>query len=256
MAGLTLILWLTAMTSQDNEFARQAVEQWLAEHCGIAQPGGLVQEIKTPNLNKKAGIRASFVHFTEFPVAMAPRPPLGQRNVFLVQKEKAEHFKTRETLRKHFVANLPVVAQQDLKMVALEYAHLSAHFSQDGMFQFVVSDKNVSANGLVVTAEVPVVEKGGDSGKLVAKLVFVSSEGKFKLKSVEEKDTIQPGVRPICQCTLLLDDNPIVRKMAERDLLVMGKSAFPYMREQLAKASPPLKREIERVWQRIERGER
>ena len=112
-------------------------------------------------------------------------------------------------------------------------------------------------SGLRAVEIVPAEEKGGGKGELVSTLVFsVTRAGKAKLTGISEKDPIQPGVRPICQCTLLLDKNPLVRRMAERDLLVMGKDAWPYIEEQMGLASPELRREIERVWKRILNGER
>jgi hypothetical protein len=39
--------------------------------------------------------------------------------------------------------------------------------------------------------------------------------------------------------------------MAEKDILVMGRSARPYLDEQRAKASPDLRKAIDRVWRRI-----
>jgi hypothetical protein len=49
----------------------------------------------------------------------------------------------------------------------------------------------------------------------------------------------------------LLDADPIVRRMAEQDLLIMGSAAKSYLDEQRAKASPELRRAIDRLWQRI-----
>ena len=40
-------------------------------------------------------------------------------------------------------------------------------------------------------------------------------------------------------------------KMAERDILVMGRVCREYLLSQRAKATPELQREIDRVWQRI-----
>jgi hypothetical protein len=49
----------------------------------------------------------------------------------------------------------------------------------------------------------------------------------------------------------LLDRDPIVRRMAEQDLLVMGRAATLYMEQVRATARPKLQRAIDRVWQRI-----
>ena len=58
-------------------------------------------------------------------------------------------------------------------------------------------------------------------------------------------------MRPICQATKLLDADPLVRRMAERDLLVMGSVAQDYLIQQRLKATPELQREMDQIWERI-----
>ena len=69
--------------------------------------------------------------------------------------------------------------------------------------------------------------------------------------NVLEKSAIRAGVRPICQATKLLDPDPIVRRMSEQDLLVMGRAAKPYLDQIRATARPQLRQAIDRIWQRI-----
>jgi hypothetical protein len=76
------------------------------------------------------------------------------------------------------------------------------------------------------------------------------------LVRIYEKAALQPGVRPICQATKLLDRDPIVRRMAEQDLLVMGRAVKPYLDQVRATAGPELQQAIDRVWQRILRDGR
>jgi hypothetical protein len=71
------------------------------------------------------------------------------------------------------------------------------------------------------------------------------------LLQIYERSAIRPGVRPICQATKLLDRDPIVRRMAEQDILVMGRAAKPYLDQVRAKVSPKLQQAIDRIWQRI-----
>jgi hypothetical protein len=58
-------------------------------------------------------------------------------------------------------------------------------------------------------------------------------------------------VRPICQATKLLDPDPVVRRMAEDAILVMGRAAEEYLSEQRARATPALRAAIDQIWQRI-----
>jgi hypothetical protein len=90
----------------------------------------------------------------------------------------------------------------------------------------------------------------GGNGELKAELTI--KEG--KLAGVSEKAAIRPGPRPICQATKLLDADPIVRRIAEQDLLIMGLLARDYLMEQREKATPELRRAIDRVWAQIQRN--
>jgi hypothetical protein len=72
-----------------------------------------------------------------------------------------------------------------------------------------------------------------------------------KFTNILEKSAVRPGIRPVCQATKLLDHDPIVRRMAEQDLLVMGRAAKPYLDQIRATATPKLQQAIDRVWQRI-----
>src|SRR5207249_6646109 len=67
--------------------------------------------------------------------------------------------------------------------------------------------------------------------------------------------SIRPGPRPICQATKLLDADPLVRRICEQDLLIMGLSARDYLAEQRAAARPELRDAIDRLWQKIQRSE-
>lgn len=100
--------------------------------------------------------------------------------------------------------------------------------------------------GLTATAKATVV--AGGKGSLNATLTF---DRGGKLKTVANKGSVQEGMRPICQATRLLDADPIVRKMAERSILIMGRAAAGYLEEQHAKAAPALQQAIDRMWQRI-----
>lgn len=261
---MVALLILTLMAPQDSLASQNnaLVSEWVSRH-GRGGPGPSVQPIDDAFLTDVAkGATFHSVHYREYPVAVMPPQPLTQRNVFTVSAGRVSHFPTRASMEKNLVASARQIAKADMKALALAVLKVTTEYSQDGFFQFVfdVRKASLSESGgkLTVTAVSPVVQKAGDTGALTATLTFSpgTTAGRFKLVAVSHKDTVKAGVRPICQCTLLLDANPLVRRMAERDLLVMGKSAWPYISEQLKVASPELRREIERVWKKIQRGDR
>jgi hypothetical protein len=91
------------------------------------------------------------------------------------------------------------------------------------------------------------VAVGGD-GNIDAVMTLGTAGGFI---NILEKSGLRPGIRPICQATKLLDTDPIVRRMAEQDLLVMGRAAKPYLDWVRATARPQIQRAIDRIWQRI-----
>jgi len=269
MGSFSALVLAAALASQDApmdtdvDASTQKIVEWMKRSTGSSQNPTPVPVMTDGFKVLMPDVSVQAVHYREFPVQMVPPKPMAVRSLFLVDKAgKVALFTKRDEWAKAFMARAPQSgSKDDLRALALGYARASAEFSQDGFFKFIVKPENVSVTGsgssAKVTAKMPVEEKGGDTGSLVSTLTFtLSASGKAKLTGIAEKDTIKPGVRPICQCTLLLDSNPIVRKMAERDLLVMGKSAWPYIEEQMKLASPELRREIERVWKRIENGDR
>ncbi|MBN2444456.1 MAG: hypothetical protein JXJ04_24055, partial [Spirochaetales bacterium] len=75
------------------------------------------------------------------------------------------------------------------------------------------------------------------------------------LMYVSEEYELIEGIRPICQSTKLMDKDPVVRKMAEKDLLAMGFSAKEYLFKQRAASTPELQKAIDALWERIVKEE-
>ena len=121
----------------------------------------------------------------------------------------------------------------------------AAELNQDGYFRFTVKAGDAKAVGDTVTAtgEAAVDPRNGDKGAVTATLAFKDG----KLATTETTAKVIAGMRPRCQATKLLDPDPIVRLMAEDSLRVMGSTAKWYLDEQYEKASPELRKAIDRV---------
>jgi peroxiredoxin len=190
--------------------------------------------------------------FRQYPVARITPEPLKSQNVFVIQKDgNVQHLTGIKPLEEFFRSKLALVLDaQSARESAGAWLRLSEEFKQDGFFKFSIPQDSLIVqklkSGLKASGKA-VVTQGG-SGEIRASLSF-TTEG--KLAQIEEANTVKAGVRPICQATKLLDPDPIVRLMAEKDLLVMGRAAKEYLDEQRAKASPQLKQAIDRIWQRI-----
>jgi hypothetical protein len=192
------------------------------------------------------------VLFRQYPVGRVPPEGLKASNVFAVDRDgKVTVLTDARELEKFFKAHLGAAKEDEqFKEAARAWVRLSQQFHQDGFFKFSLLDEatKVSPEEGGKSASATVVVMQGGSGTLGAALTF---DDAGKLVKVAETNKLRRGPRPICQATKLLDPDPLVRRMAEEDLLLMGAAARPYLDEQRARASPELRRAIDRVWQRI-----
>ncbi len=178
---------------------------------------------------------------------------LHASNVFAVAKktDKTTLIGDAKALKDFFQAHAaPVKNDAAARNALAAWLTLAQEMKQDGFYKFEVLQKEFAAEKNGQREEVrgrAIVTQGG-KGELGATLVFEDG----KLAKATETGKIMPGPRPICQATKLLDRDPIVRKMAEQDLLFMGLAAREYLMEQRAKARPELREAIDRLWRRIE----
>jgi hypothetical protein len=196
------------------------------------------------------------VMFRRFPVARVPPEGLAASNVAVVARDGKVTFLTNTKGLEKFFRTHATAATDDNSLGAAAYtwSRLAQDLHQDGFYRFQLLDpakQPAKPGGPRTITTVALVMQGG-SGTMRYTLTFDTSG---KLSGVVEDVKLRPGPRPICQATKLLDPDPVVRKMAEQDLLIMGRPARRYLDEQRAKASPALRRAIDRLWRRIEQGD-
>jgi hypothetical protein len=239
------------LSKEDVEKAEKAAKAHLEKLKGSH---GKLTYIEDPALGRVLPGHAFFgVLFRQFPVGRVPPPGLGTSNVFVVNPAgKVEVLATPKQLENFYKDQLmPAKTEARMKDSARAYLRLLEEVRQDGFYKFKLDDDSTKvmenkAGGKVARAVATVM--AGGSGKIDARLIF---NRRGKLTGVSEDSKITPGPRPICQATKLLDADPVVRKMAEQDLLIMGRAAKGYLDEQRAKASPELRKAIDRLWKRI-----
>jgi hypothetical protein len=214
---------------------------------------GRLQRIEDAPLSRALPGHAFFhALFRRYPVAILPPAGLKSSNVFAVDKDgKVTVLTAAKELEAFFKKHAPAAGTDAaLKDAARAWLRLSQEFHQDGFFKFQLMDDatkvSTTRQGKEVSARVVVMS--GGSGLLGGRLSF---DRAGKLTAVSEEVKIRPGPRPICQATKLLDRDSVVRRMAEQDLLIMGRAAKPYLDEQKGKAAPPLHKAIEALWRRI-----
>jgi len=239
----------TKLTKDQLEKAEAAVKKHVED--AKASNGKLARIVDDP-LDKALPSFAVFsLTFRQYPVARALPDGFQAANLIVVSKDnKPKVISSQKDLQKFFQSNLPASTSDDkLKDYARAYVRAAQELHQDGFFTFKLEDDSTNVEGQdkkVARAKVVVMQ--GGNGTLEAALEFDKAG---KLVSIDETNKIRPGVRPICQATKLLDKDPLVRRMAEQALLVMGRAAKDYLDEQREKAPADLKREIDRVWKKI-----
>ncbi len=185
-----------------------------------------------------------------FPVARVLPEGLRASNVFAVKDGKVLHLKDAKSLEKFFKDHQSAVKGEKEAILALNsWLALTQEYHQDGMFQFETLAKEFAISDGGKTARGRAIVMKGGNGELAVTLTFADG----KLASVQESAKIRAGPRPICQATKLLDADPVVRKIAEQDLLIMGLAARAYLEEQRNLAGPELRRAIEGIWERIQK---
>jgi hypothetical protein len=190
------------------------------------------------------------VQFTQWPyMVLVPDPLPGPSNVFIVRNGHVSFLDGVNGLENFFSAQLPPLPDATSATDAgRAWLRLSEEFKQDRFFQFSdpAVDYTPTSNGASVTGAVLVLD--GGTGRIDLTMTL---DGAGNLVDIQETSTVRAGVRPICQATKLLDRDSLVRRMAEQDILVMGRAAKSYLDAQRAKARPALKRAIDRIWARI-----
>jgi hypothetical protein len=194
------------------------------------------------------------VFYRRYPVAIVPPESLAASSVFAVPRGdggKPRPLTNSEQLEGFFKRNInPVRSADEAKNVLRAWLELAQVFEQDGYYKFEVLEdslKVAAADGGLKASGRVIVTAGGN-GDITATLTF---DAGGKLTKVEHSAKLKPGPRPRCQATKLLDPDPIVRGMAEDELLYMGRAAKDYIDEQRARANPELRAAIDRVWGRI-----
>ena len=247
LAAVVFGIWPATIALADDQ---QLVADYLASR-GVS--GAVIRPVTDDYVGRTFPNFTFFsVIFRQYPVAVqCPQVPgLKCANLFFVQDGASVDFvATIPDLKFFFSAELGVAPSADTASdVAGTWLRFSEELKQDLFYTF--SDPNIS---YLPRDDVPRVRAyatvaGGGDGRIDVVIAFGDAGS---LVQIYEKSALRPGVRPICQATRLLDRDPIVRRMAEQDILIMGRAARPYLDQIRATARPKLQQAIDRIWQRI-----
>jgi hypothetical protein len=242
---------------------KAAVEAWLKANVKGADELPPLAEVADPAV-KTAFPKHRFctMRFMQFPVARLAPEPLGSANLFAVAeadkdgKREVTHIKSARELQDFCAKALGARDKDAARAAAHGYCLLRKELAQDGFFKFEVKPEDFEVSekdkALTVKASLKVAAGGKNSGAIETTMAFEGPEGAFKL--VEETENLQAGMRPKCQSLKLNDPDPAVRAAAERDILIMGRNALPYLRGKVAETGGELREKIRALAARIEAG--
>jgi hypothetical protein len=170
-------------------------------------------------------------------------------NIFFVKNGRVDFASNIPDLKFFFAAELgPVPSKEAATDAASTWLRFSEELKQDLFYKFSAPEISYMPREDVTVVRGNVAVVAGGEGHIDL-LMTLGTAG--SLVHISEKGALRPGVRPICQATKLLDRDPIVRRMAEQDLVIMGRAAKPYLDQVRATAGPKLQQAIDSIWQRI-----
>lgn len=248
-----VVAWgMSSLDAGEPAVPAQVKKAMEAVHQELARRGGMGAQLlwKDDAALAHTFPRHVFVvaRYRIYPVAKVLPEGLRASNIFAVHDGGTQLLANTETLVKFFQTHgQPVKDAGQARHALASWLALSQEFHQDGMFKFETLTKEFATDDQGTQARGRAIVMQGGNGELSANMVFADG----KLKTVKEAAKIKAGPRPICQATRLLDPDPIVRQMAEQDLLIMGRYAIPYLEEQRDRAPPALRAAIERMLERV-----
>jgi hypothetical protein len=189
--------------------------------------------------------------FRQYPVAVTcpQAQDLKCANVFWVKDRQVGFAASVQDLEFFFGAEMgPAPSKEAAADAASTWLRFSGELKQDLFYSFSPPEITYTPGPDITRVRARATVASGGEGQIDA-MILLGSAGTFV--RAYEKSSLKEGIRPICQATKLLDRDPIVRRMAEQDLLVMGRAAKLYLDSVRSTARPKLQDAIDRIWQRI-----
>ncbi len=246
LATVVFGFWPATVVKADDQ---QLVEDYLATR---GASGLLVRPITDDYVGRTFPSFSFFgVIFRQYPVAVqCPQTQdLKCSNLFFVKDGMVDFVATLPDLKFFFSAELGLVPSADAAAdAASTWLRFSEELKQDLFYTFSNAEISYLPRDDVPRVRGHATVVAGGAGQIDVLITFGDAGS---LVQIFEKSALRPGIRPICQATKLLDRDPIVRRMAEQDILIMGRTAKPYLDQIRDTARPKLQQAIDRIWQRI-----
>jgi hypothetical protein len=141
------------------------------------------------------------LRFPQYPVKLSPPDGLATSNIFIAKKSgRMSLIASAEELQAFFQQTQSADTDSRARSLVSAWLDLVTELIQDGMYRFSINDASIAVStrgdDMVASGTASVTKETGNSGDVFVTLIF---DNAGKLKGVEEKNTVQPGRRPIAQ---------------------------------------------------------
>lgn len=161
---------------------------------------GTIQYVKTAELQKLFPEYMFYVvRFPKYPISRTPPDGLSGNNIFITKKTgRMSLIASTDELQAFFTTTQSAESDTRARLLVYAWLQLATELIQDGMYRFAIPDNavtvNVSGTEMVANGKAAVDQAAGNKGEVFVTMVF---DAGGKLRAVEEKNTVQPGMRPI-----------------------------------------------------------
>ena len=161
---------------------------------------GTIQYLKTDELQKLFPEYMFYiVRFPKYPISRTPPDGLSTNNIFIAKKTgRMSLIASTDELQAFFTTTQSAESDSRARLLVYTWLQLATELIQDGMYKFAIADNavtvNVSGTEMVANGKAAVDQAAGNKGEVFVTMIF---DAGGKLRAVEEKNTVQPGMRPI-----------------------------------------------------------
>lgn len=161
---------------------------------------GTIQYVKTAELQKLFPEYMFYVvRFPKYPISRTPPDGLSTSNIFIAKKTgRMSLIASTDELQAFFTTTQSAESDSRARLLIYTWLQLATELIQDGMYKFSIADNavtvNVSGTEMIANGKAAVDQAAGNKGEVFVTMVF---DAGGKLRAVEEKNTVQPGMRPI-----------------------------------------------------------
>lgn len=160
---------------------------------------GTLSFVKTAELEKLFPEWMFYVaRFPKYPANRLPPEGLTNSNIFIIKKTgRMALIASTDELQAFFTSTLSAESDVRARLLVYAWLQLATEIIQDGLYKFAIVDDGISVStrdAEMIANGKASVDKSTGKGDVFVTMIF---DAGGKLRAVEEKNTVQPGFRPL-----------------------------------------------------------